>query len=174
MWLVHQLLHYSQIILNSCIRASGCNRTVEAANHIKSTQLNPPITKLITITIATTTLAVATTCVLATSIEILFTLIRVVAGPSVQVPLFHSLVNMWICKYVCICSRFSLATATTIQRLENSSNNENTAKSTAFWLLVWKKWCLEQGIAKEIKNYEPTQLNTVFERFYAEIKNKHG
>ena len=44
-------------------------------------------------------------------------------------------------------------------RLKYSSNNENTSiKSTAFWLSVWKKWCLEKGIAKEIENYEPTQL----------------
>ena len=46
--------------------------------------------------------------------------------------------------------------------------------NTAFWLSVWKKWCLEKRIAKEIENYEPTQLNTLFERFYAEIKDKHG
>ena len=38
---------------------------------------------------------------------------------------------------------------------------------------VWKKWCLEKGIVKEIENYGPTQLNTLLERFYAEIKNKH-
>ena len=24
---------------------------------------------------------------------------------------------------------------------------------TGFWLLVWKKWCLKKGIAKEIENY---------------------
>ena len=41
-----------------------------------------------------------------------------------------------------VLSRFSFATATTIQQLKNSSNNENTVKSTAFWLSVWKKWCL--------------------------------
>ena len=35
---------------------------------------------------------------------------------------------------------------------ENSSNNENTVKSTAFWLSAWKKWWLEEGIAKEIEN----------------------
>ena len=73
-----------------------------------------------------------------------------------------------------VLSRFSFATATTIQQLKNSSNNENTVKSTAFWLSVWKKWCLKKGIAKEIENYEPTQVNTLLERFYAEIKNKHG
>ena len=73
-----------------------------------------------------------------------------------------------------VLSRFSFATATTIQQLKNSSNNENTVKSTASWLSVWKKWCLEKGIAKEIENYEPTQLNTLLERSNAEIKNKHG
>ena len=37
---------------------------------------------------------------------------------------------------------------------------------------VWKKWCLEKGIAKEIENYEPTQLNTLLERSNAEIKKQ--
>ena len=73
-----------------------------------------------------------------------------------------------------VSSRFYFATKTTIQQLKNSSNNENTVKSTAFWLSVWKKWCLEKGIAEEIENYEPTQLNTLLERSNAEIKNKHG
>ena len=73
-----------------------------------------------------------------------------------------------------VLNRFSFATETTTQQLKNSSNNENTVKSTAFWLSVWKKWRLEKGIAKEIENYEPTQLNTLLERSNAEIKNKHG
>ena len=72
-----------------------------------------------------------------------------------------------------VLSRFSFATAT-VQQLKNSSNNENTVKRTDFWFSVWKKWCLEKGIAKEIENYEPTQLNTLPEQFYAEVKNKHG
>ena len=57
-------------------------------------------------------------------------------------------------------SRFSLATATTIQELKNSSKNENIVKSTAFCLSMWKKWCLEKRIAEEIGNYEPPELNT--------------
>ena len=73
-----------------------------------------------------------------------------------------------------VLSRFSFANATTVQQLKNSSNNENTVKRTDFWFSVWKKWCLEKGIAKEIENYEPTQLNTLLEQFYAEVKNKHG
>ena len=68
-----------------------------------------------------------------------------------------------------VLNRVSFATAA-----ENSSNNENTVKSTAFWLSVWKKWCLEKGIAKEIENYALTQLNTSLERSNAEIKNNHG
>ena len=73
-----------------------------------------------------------------------------------------------------VLSRFSSATATTIQLLKNSSTNENTVKSTAFWLSAWKKWFLEKGITEEIENYDPTQLNSFLERFQAEIKNKHG
>ena len=77
-----------------------------------------------------------------------------------------------------VSSRFSFATATTIQRLKNSSNNENTVKSTAFWVVDLEKVvfrernCERKGkLRKEIENFEPTQLNTLLERFYAEIKN---
>ena len=52
-----------------------------------------------------------------------------------------------------VLSRFSSATATIIQQLKNSSINENTVKSTAFWLSVWKKWCLEKEIAAEISSF---------------------
>ena len=58
--------------------------------------------------------------------------------------------------------------------MKNNSNKENAVKSTAIWLSVWKKWCSEKGITKEIENYELTQLNTLLERSNAEIKNKHG
>ena len=43
-------------------------------------------------------MVIVTTCGPATTIEILFMLIGVVSGPSIQAPLFHLLVNMWICK----------------------------------------------------------------------------
>ena len=80
-----------------------------------------------------------------------------------------------------VLSRFSFATAVVIleriespqpPQLKNCSNNENIVKSTAFWLSVRKKLCLEKGIAKEI--FEPTQLNTLLEPSNTEIKNKHG
>ena len=71
-----------------------------------------------------------------------------------------------------VLSRFAFATATTIQQLKTTLNNENTVKSTAFLLKVWKKWCLKKGIAEEIKSNKPNQLNTLLERFYAEIKKQ--
>ena len=46
-----------------------------------------------------------------------------------------------------VLSRLSFATA---------AEKQLACESTAFWLSVWKKWCLEKGIAKEIENYEPT------------------
>ena len=70
-------------------------------------------------------------------------------------------------------SRFSFATATTRQKLKNISNNENTVKSITLGYRFGKNWCLEKGIAEEIENNEQTQLNTLLERFYAEIKSKH-
>ena len=60
-------------------------------------------------------------------------------------------------------------TANQMRALDVATKFENTVKSTAFWLSVWKTWCLEKGIAKEIENYEPTQLNTLLERSNAEI-----
>ena len=46
-----------------------------------------------------------------------------------------------------VLSRFSFTTTA-----EKQLKQQNTVKSTAFWLSVYKKWCLEKGIAKEIKN----------------------
>ena len=70
-----------------------------------------------------------------------------------------------------VCSTFAFATETTVEELTNCSKNENTAKSTGFWLSVSKNWCVDKEITDEIENYEPTKLiNTWFEHFYAEIK----
>ena len=66
-------------------------------------------------------------------------------------------------------SRFPFATATTIQQLKNSSNNENAVKSTACLVVVFR-----EGNCQGNEYYEPIQLNTLLERFYAEIKNKLG
>ena len=69
-----------------------------------------------------------------------------------------------------VLGRFSFATMAEKQLKQQ----KHCKKITAFWLLVWKKWCLEKGIAKEIENYAPTQLNTLLQRSIAQIKNKHG
>ena len=63
---------------------------------------------------------------------------------------------------------------TTVEELKNCSKNENTAKSTGFWLSVWKNWCVDKEITDEIENYEPAELNTLLEHFYAEVNNKKG
>ena len=60
-----------------------------------------------------------------------------------------------------VSSRFAFATSITIEELKNCSKNENTAKSTDFWLSVLKKWCLEKKITDEIENYEPAELITL-------------
>ena len=70
-----------------------------------------------------------------------------------------------------VLSRFSFATATTIQQLKNSSNKENALKSTAFWLSVCKKGLFREGNCQGNQNYEPS-ANTLLERFYAEIKKQ--
>ena len=65
------------------------------------------------------------------------------------------------------CSTFAFATET---ELKNCSKNENTAKSTGFWLSVSKNWCVDKEITDEIENYEPAKLNNLIEHFYAEDK----
>ena len=54
---------------------------------------------------------------------------------------------------------------------KNCSKNENTAKSTGFWLSFWKNWCVGKEITDDIENYEPAELNTFLEHFYAEVNN---
>ena len=72
-----------------------------------------------------------------------------------------------------VCSTFAFATETTVE-LKNCSKNENTAKSTGFWLSVWKNWCVDKEITDEIENYEPAEFNTLLEHFCPEVNNKKG
>ena len=39
---------------------------------------------------------------------------------------------------------------------------------------VWKNWRVDKEIIDEIENYEPAELNTLLEHFYAEVNNKKG
>ena len=73
-------------------------------------------------------------------------------------------------KPVGICNTFAFGTETTVEELKNCSKNENTAKSTGFWLAVWKNWWVDKEITDEIENYEPAELDTLLEHFYAEDK----
>ena len=45
-----------------------------------------------------------------------------------------------------VLSRFSFAIAA-----EKQLKQRKHCKTIDFWLSVWKKWCLEKGIAKEIE-----------------------
>ena len=67
-----------------------------------------------------------------------------------------------------ICSTSAFATKTTVEELKNCSKNENTAKSTGFWLFVSKNWCSDKEITDEIENYELAELDSLLELFYAE------
>ena len=54
-----------------------------------------------------------------------------------------------------VLSRFSFTTAA-----EKQLKHRNHCKKQYFLVVGGKKWCLKKGIAKEIENYEPTQLKT--------------
>ena len=69
-----------------------------------------------------------------------------------------------------VCSTFAFATETTVEELKNCSKNENIG----FWLSVLKNWCVDKEITDEIQNYEPAELNTLLEHFYADVNNKKG
>ena len=39
---------------------------------------------------------------------------------------------------------------------------------------VSKNWCVDKETTDEIENYEPAELNTLLEHFYAKVNNKKG
>ena len=63
---------------------------------------------------------------------------------------------------VCVCSTFAFATETTLEQLKNC---ENIAKSTGFWLSVWKNWCVEKKITDEIE-YQLASHNSIKKKNY--------
>ena len=73
--------------------------------------------------------------------------------------------NGWRLQHIFFCDRNNCRGA------EKLLKNENTAKSTGFWLSFWKNWCVGKEITDEIENYEPAELNTLLEHFYAEVNN---
>ena len=75
-------------------------------------------------------------------------------------------------QWLAFAAHFAFATETTVKELKNFSKNENTAKSTGFWLSVWKNWFVDKEITDEIENYEPAELNTLLEHLYTKVHNK--
>ena len=69
-----------------------------------------------------------------------------------------------------VLSRFSFATAAEKQLKQR----KHWKKHCFFGCQFGKKWCWEKEIAKEIENYDLTQLNTLLERSNAEFQNKHA
>ena len=67
-----------------------------------------------------------------------------------------------------VCSTFAFATETTVEELKNCSKNENTAKSTGFWLSFWKNWCVGKEITDDIENYTGKKFKKSFLFFLME------
>ena len=62
----------------------------------------------------------------------------------------------------------------TIQELQNNTKNKNTCLSTKFWITAFKSWAKQKGFLKDIETYEPSELDTALQQFYAEVRNKDG
>ena len=61
-----------------------------------------------------------------------------------------------------------------LEALKAKANNENTNKSTKYWLKVWQDWALVRQYDAEIENYPPEELDNVVQKFYAEVRTKKG
>ena len=70
--------------------------------------------------------------------------------------------------------RFELLDDDVILSLWQNSKNKNTNKSTNTWINAFRKWAEFRGFQENIAEYEPYELNTVLERFYAEVRKKDG
>ena len=46
-----------------------------------------------------------------------------------------------------------------LEALKAKANNENTNKSTKYWLNVWQDWALVRQYDAEIENYPPEELD---------------
>ena len=68
-------------------------------------------------------------------------------------------------QWLAFAGTFAFASETTVEELKNCSKNENTAKSTGFWLSVGKNQCVDKDVTDERENYEPAELNTFLKYF---------
>ena len=70
--------------------------------------------------------------------------------------------------------RFPNVETYTIQELQNNAKNKNTSTSTKFWITVFKSWAKQKRFPEEIETFEPSELDTALQQFYAEVRNKDG
>ena len=71
-------------------------------------------------------------------------------------------------------SRFATLSSAEIESLKRKSINSNTCKTTKTWYNVYASWAEARNERKNMENIPPTELNTILERFYAEVCKKDG
>ena len=69
--------------------------------------------------------------------------------------------------------RFPNVVTYTIQELQKNAK-KTTSMSTKYWITVIKSWAKQKGFPEEIETYEPSELDTALQQFYAEVRNKDG
>ena len=55
-----------------------------------------------------------------------------------------------------------------------TSTAKNTHLSTGNWVNVYNTWAKCRNYTQDISNYEPAELNSILEKFYAEIRKTNG
>ena len=71
-------------------------------------------------------------------------------------------------------SRFAFSNKEILQELKEKAANRNTKKSTQTWFNVWHSWAEQRSINPKLEEYSAEDLDKVLQRFYAEVRNKHG
>ena len=71
-------------------------------------------------------------------------------------------------------SRFPVFTDEDINELQSLAVNTNTSRSTKHWIKVVQTWCKSRNITENFETLEPSQLDKMLCRFYAEVKKKDG
>ena len=61
-----------------------------------------------------------------------------------------------------------------LEELKGKAHNENTSKSTRYWLNVWQDWALARNYDVCMENYTPGDLDKALQKFYAEVRSKKG
>ena len=71
-------------------------------------------------------------------------------------------------------SRFAVSGDDELQKLKEKASNSNTKKSTQTWFNVWRSWAEERNINPKLEVNSAEELDKLLQRFYAEVRNKHG